>query len=410
MRRHLRDIAQSRHCTPARPFATPGSPSGLPRPLRSLARAAAATLIAAALAGTAACGATQLSPDPTTAPPQTSSPPPSSAAGPGTPSLTTQSPSADAALPAVTRTTDATVTIYGADRDAPGALLPMVATVHGARPDEQVAFAVAAASRPGTCEGLPWRHATGTSMLCWITLPSAAGPAQVNAAATLTDATGVARTEPGTYAVRAEGPPANAPTPQERDAISHCGHTSEQVWLTFDDGFTSTAALHSVVDQLTARHVKGRFFATGGWARANPQMVAAIRAQGHLVENHTSDHAWLHTLDDDALRTQIARGPASDDPLLLRPGYGAGAFTDRVRDTAARLGYQVCFWTVDPRDWAGPTADVILDRVLIGDEKTAPVAAGGVVLFHMTGAHTAQALPRVIDAIRAKGLILEPLP
>ncbi len=370
-------------------------------------------LSAAALASTAACAAAQHNSDPASATSQFSATPASSAPGPGTPSLTTQSPSATSdpdAPPPVTRSTDASVTIYGADRDAPGALLPMVATVHGARPDEQVMFAVAAAGRPGTCEGSPWRHATGTSMLCWITLPSAAGPAQVTATATLTDATGVARTEPGTYGVRAEGPPAHAPTTQERDAIARCGHTSEQVWLTFDDGFTSTAALHAVVDRLTARHVKGRFFATGGWARANPQMVAAIRAQGHLVENHTSDHAWLHTLDDDALRTQVANGPASDDPKLLRPGYGAGAFTDRVRDTAARLGYQVCFWTVDPRDWAGPTADVILDRVLTGDEKTAPVAAGGVVLFHMTGAHTAQALPRVIDAIRSKGLTLEPLP
>ncbi len=305
--------------------------------------------------------------------------------------------------------TDATVSLYGADVDAPGAAIPLVATMTGASAGEGVAFEIGVPGGSGACEGPQWRHATGVSQQCWITLPAGPGRVDVSVRGTLTSEAGVARPRPGHYAVTAAGPTAQAPDAAERKRIAHCGNDTDRVWLTFDDGFPSPSALHAVVDTLTASNVKGRFFATGTWARANPALVAEIRRQGHLLGNHTSDHAWLHRLDDAALRAQIAGGPTPDDPKLLRPGYGAGAFTDRVVDAAASLGQRVCFWTVDPRDWAGPTAEVIRSRILQGDEKTPPVAAGGIILLHMTGQHTAEALPLAIQGIRERGLSLEPL-
>lgn len=325
------------------------------------------------------------------------------------PPATTRGPSATA-----TRPTQATVTIYGADVDSPGALVPLVATAHGTADGERVEFSIATAAAdgttiPGTCEGPQWRHPTGLSQQCWVTLPAQAGAATAVASARLTSSAGVATTAPGKYAMTARGPVAHAVAPEQRDQIARCGNTTDRVWFTFDDGFASAAAMRAVLDALAAANVRGRFFGLGEWARANPQLVAEIRRQGHLVENHSATHAWLNRLDADALRSEIAGGPAGDEPRLLRPPYGAAAFTDRVRDEAAAQGYGVCFWTVDPRDWAGPDAALITARVRDGDEKTPPVAAGGVVLLHMTGEHTAEALPSVIAAVRAKGLEPESL-
>jgi peptidoglycan/xylan/chitin deacetylase (PgdA/CDA1 family) len=56
-------------------------------------------------------------------------------------------------------------------------------------------------------------------------------------------------------------------------------------------------------------------------------------------------------------------------------------------------------WTVDPRDWADPPATTVRDRVLRA------VRPGSVVLLHDgTGAHTAAALPMILDGLAARGL------
>jgi peptidoglycan/xylan/chitin deacetylase (PgdA/CDA1 family) len=96
-------------------------------------------------------------------------------------------------------------------------------------------------------------------------------------------------------------------------------------------------------------------------------------------------------------------------PKLLRPPYGAGAFDKRVHAAAAAKGQKVCYWTVDTRDWEGASAATIINRVRYGDASTPPAMGGGVVLMHLQGRNTGQALPGVISAVRAKGLKLEPL-
>lgn len=324
-------------------------------------------------------------------------------------SFAARSPGASTPVATQSIPTDATVTIYGADVDAPGAAIPLVATVRGAAADETVDVHMSIGGAEGTCEGPQWRHAAGLSQMCWITLPRQVGTATATSYALLSSARGMARTKDGSYAVRSQGPVTEPVTGAERNRTVHCGNPGESVWLTFDDGFPSQVAMRAVLDALRADQVKGRFFATGNWARDNPQMLSAIRAEGHRIENHSSSHEWLNALDASALEAQIASGPSSDDPKLLRPGYGAGAFARRIQDAATAQGYRTCFWTVDPRDWAGPSADVIERRVLQGDEKTPPVSAGGVVLLHMTGTHTAEALPGVIAGIRRHGLTLDPL-
>ena len=94
---------------------------------------------------------------------------------------------------------------------------------------------------------------------------------------------------------------------------------------------------------------------------------------------------------------------------LLRPPYGAGAFTTRLTALAASRGYGLCFWTVDTRDWAGSTTSQMVEKVRDGDAMTPPVEAGGVILMHLHGRHTAEGLQSVMDAVRARGLRLQPL-
>jgi peptidoglycan/xylan/chitin deacetylase (PgdA/CDA1 family) len=212
--------------------------------------------------------------------------------------------------------------------------------------------------------------------------------------------------------VLGHGPGAAAATSvsaAQRETVLRCGNRTPQVWLTFDDSGTP-AQVRAIVDILDRYGVRGRFFPIGSWARSDPASIRYISAHGHLLANHTATHVDLTTVSDARVRQEIAGGVTpTTSPRLLRPPYGAGAFTTRINALAAAQGHQVCFWTVDTRDWDGTSASSMVRKVLTGDALTPKASAGGVVLMHLHGRHTAEALPRIITGLRGRGLAVEPL-
>lgn len=294
--------------------------------------------------------------------------------------------------------------------DAPGAVIPVVVTAGRAPAGADVRFSIRAAGAPGECSGLVWRHAGGVSQRCWATLPRVAGSVTLTATATWEGGAVAPGRVTGEHRVEARGPVTAALSPGERDAVERCGNATPRVWLTFDDYFTDARRMEAMLAILRDKGVKARFFPMGGWARAHPGLVARLRAAGHDIGNHTLSHEALNAVSDAELNRQIAGGPDTTAPHQLRPGFGAGAFTTRVRDAAARRGQAACYWTSDLRDWARTPAPAMIATALHGDAYTPPVTAGGIVLLHMTGAHTIEVLPGLVDGLRARGLQLEPLP
>lgn len=74
--------------------------------------------------------------------------------------------------------------------------------------------------------------------------------------------------------------------------IYHSGlRDTHTIALTFDDGpnFNTPA----VLDALNANGVKGTFFIVGKMARAYPDVLARIAAEGHLLANHSATHPLL---------------------------------------------------------------------------------------------------------------------
>ena len=81
------------------------------------------------------------------------------------------------------------------------------------------------------------------------------------------------------------------------------GHT---IALTFDDGPNFHTG--EVLDALKEMHVKATFFIVGDKAHRNPQMLARIAREGHLLANHSATHAFLGSSYDanpDRLLNQI---------------------------------------------------------------------------------------------------------
>ena len=188
-----------------------------------------------------------------------------------------------------------------------------------------------------------------------------------------------------------------------------CGNTTSYVWLTFDDWGTPWQVT-SILATLKRNNVKAHIFPIGTWAKAHPSLIAAMKRDGHIIDNHTWKHTQLTGISNAAVLTQIDGGARpSTSVKLLRPPWGSGAFTPRLTSLAASRGYGLCFWTVDTMDWAGASASRIVSRVRDGDATTESVQAGGVVLMHLSGRHTPAALQSVINTVRAKGLKLQPL-
>lgn len=128
------------------------------------------------------------------------------------------------------------------------------------------------------------------------------------------------------------------------------------------------------------------------------------------MANHTYSHEPLSRASDGDVIGQIQGGVgATTIPRLLRPPFAAGALTTRLEALAYSQGYSLCRWTVDTFDWDAPRIEEMVERITYGDYRSPPIHAGGNILMHGAGRNTASGLQRIIDAIRSKGLALDPL-
>jgi peptidoglycan/xylan/chitin deacetylase (PgdA/CDA1 family) len=192
---------------------------------------------------------------------------------------------------------------------------------------------------------------------------------------------------------------------------THLPTSRKVVALTFDGGASDTA-VGSILATLDAKGVRATFFLTGDFARRYPAQARRIAAAGHVLGNHSNTHPDFTKLTNAAIRTQLASAEAAicaaagrDAKPLFRFPFGARTAADIAVVNAA--GYVPIRWTVDTLGWKGTSggisAQVVIDRVL------ASARAGQIVLMHV-GANPddgttldATALPRLIDALRARG-------
>lgn len=199
-----------------------------------------------------------------------------------------------------------------------------------------------------------------------------------------------------------------------RTRIMHAYNTSSAVQLTFDD-CGSPLQFRRIIEALNRHRVRGTFYLTGHCVATHPSYVSTIKRHGHILQNHTYGHANLCKLSDAQVARQIRMGPRPNvRRKLMRPPFGACAFTPRIYRVASSLGYGVAFWTVDTADWTGISARHIAHRVRYGASTgrmaTPRVGRGGVILMHVHGRNTAEAVPLVIKAVKARGLRLDFLP
>ncbi len=184
----------------------------------------------------------------------------------------------------------------------------------------------------------------------------------------------------------------------------------QQPWiaLTLDAG-AGAAPTPRILDALRERGVTITFFLTGKWIRDNPDLVRQMVADGHELANHTMNHPDLTTLDEGAIRRELAEteallreiAPGATTRPFFRPPYGA--YDERVLRVTLAEGYLPVYWTLDSLDSVGEpkTPAFLLERVT---QKLAPEELhGAIILAHCGSEATADALPQILDQFAAMG-------
>ena len=178
--------------------------------------------------------------------------------------------------------------------------------------------------------------------------------------------------------------------------------------LTFDISWGDKTP-DKVLDVLKKYDQKATFFLSGPWADHYRTIVKRIVDEGHEIASHGQDHVNLSGLSTDAIRQNIKSAHdilvnvSGSAPRYFRPPNGD--YNDLVVRTARELGYETIIWAVDSMDWMNPGATYIVERV---SKLCFP---GAIILFHASDSarETDQALPMVIENLRAAGYELMPL-
>ena len=161
-----------------------------------------------------------------------------------------------------------------------------------------------------------------------------------------------------------------------------------------------------ILAALEQYNVKATFFVVGEWCSRCPDSLRMIYEAGHELGSHSDTHPDMSKLDAAQITAELngcaekIAAVTGDQPLLFRPP--SGAYSNTLIETASAMGYYTVQWSVDSIDWKGLTAAEILKR-------TAKAEAGDILLLHSGAAHTAEALPAILEQLTAKGLTVIPV-
>jgi len=157
------------------------------------------------------------------------------------------------------------------------------------------------------------------------------------------------------------------------------GHT---VALTFDDG-PNPYITPAVLTALEQAHVHATFFVVGRAARAHPNLLKRMQADGDEIENHTEAHNHLNTLWSRAAINKEIDGAQSaiiaatgTTPHYLRPPFGA---RNRASiDAANARGLTVVTWTA----MLGDTAENDITPESTVNKLLATIRDGAIIVLH----------------------------
>ncbi len=188
---------------------------------------------------------------------------------------------------------------------------------------------------------------------------------------------------------------------------------NNNIYLTFDCGYEyyttdkdgkKVAVTTMILDTLKEKDVKGVFFVTMAYVKAEPETVQRMIDEGHVVGNHTNNHPVMPTLSIDKMVDEVM---SLHNYVLEHFGYKmtlfrppTGEFSIRSLAVVQNLGYKNVHWSFAYGDYTPsnqPDVQESLNNVL----KKAH--SGAIYLLHAVSTTNAALLGDAIDGFRNAG-------
>ena len=180
----------------------------------------------------------------------------------------------------------------------------------------------------------------------------------------------------------------------------------KKIAISFDCAW-GTDYTDKLLEVLGREQVHATFFMVEFWAEKYPDYVKKIDEAGHEIGTHSATHSYMSRQSEAEIRAELGSSAQAIEAVtgkeveLFRAPYGD--YDDLLVDTAQAMGLYTIQWDVDSLDWKDLSASDIASRIVDSAKS------GSIILCHNNGLHTAEALPIVLDTLRARGYEFVPV-
>lgn len=181
--------------------------------------------------------------------------------------------------------------------------------------------------------------------------------------------------------------------------------TQEKVlYLTFDCGYEYNNLTSEILDVLKEKGVPATFFCTLDYLESEPELVARMIKENHIVGNHSATHPSFADISRDEMAREIE---VFENYLRQNFGYAskyfrfpAGEYSESALELIESLGYISVFWSTAYDDW---DTSKIRGKDYATEKVMSRLHKGAVILLHSVSTDNANALGGIIDKARAEG-------
>jgi peptidoglycan/xylan/chitin deacetylase (PgdA/CDA1 family) len=179
-----------------------------------------------------------------------------------------------------------------------------------------------------------------------------------------------------------------------------------EVVITFDDG-PIPKYTGRILDTLAAECVKATFLMVGEMAKAHPDEVRRVFAEGHTIGTHSYSHPFtFRRMTEQQAGKEIDAGieavqNALGDPKELAPFFRVPGFLTAKPTEAALAERGLMTWSADfpADDWKRVTSAEIVKRAMSRLEAK----GRGILLLHDIHERTVEALPIILGELKSHG-------